>query len=63
MLYISERTKLVSVTLFADIFLKERLNAGQWLAIGLAAIAVLWMAIQNGYVLWIALSLAISLTC
>ncbi|MEF2245541.1 MULTISPECIES: EamA family transporter RarD [unclassified Paenibacillus] len=53
---------LISV-LFAVIFLKERLNVGQWLAIGLAAIGVLWMAIQYGHVPWIALSLAISFAC
>ncbi|MCR8631732.1 EamA family transporter RarD [Paenibacillus radicis (ex Xue et al. 2023)] len=50
---------LISVV-FAVIFLKERLSAGQWIAILLAGLGVLIMAIQYGTVPWVAISLAIS---
>jgi len=50
---------LISV-LFAVVFLKEKLLAGQWAAIIIAAIGVLLMAVQYGHVPWIAIVLAIS---
>jgi len=50
---------LISV-LFAVFFLKERLGAGQWLAIALAAVGVAIMTVQYGRVPWVALSLALS---
>ncbi|NOU94998.1 EamA family transporter RarD [Paenibacillus sp. LMG 31456] len=50
---------LISVV-FAVMFLKERLGAGQWIAIGLAGAGVLIMAIQYGHIPWIAVFLAIS---
>lgn len=50
---------LISV-LFAVVFLKEKLQKGQWLAIILAGIGVLLMAIQYGHIPVIAITLAIS---
>lgn len=50
---------LVSM-LLGFLFLKERFNRGQKIAIGLAAIAVVNFVWQFGQVPWIALSLAIS---
>jgi chloramphenicol-sensitive protein RarD len=42
------------------LLLKERLRRPQWLAIGVAALGVLWLAWQAGHVPWIALALAAS---
>ena len=50
---------LVSVAL-AVLVLREKLRAGQWVAVGIAAIAVLVIAVGTGGVPWIALSLACS---
>lgn len=50
---------LISV-LFAVVFLKEKLRAGQWAAIIVAGTGVLLMAVQYGHVPWIAIVLAIS---
>ena len=40
--------------------LRERLNAVQWTAVGIAALGVLWLALIHGEVPWIALALATS---
>jgi chloramphenicol-sensitive protein RarD len=48
---------LVSV-LIGVVVLKERLNRLQWLAVGIAAIGVLWLALMHGEPPWIALALA-----
>ncbi|QQE75817.1 EamA family transporter RarD [Brevibacillus composti] len=50
---------LLSV-LFGVLFLKERLRAGQWIAIGLAAVGVTVMTINYGKVPWVAISLALT---
>ncbi len=50
---------LVNVML-GYLVLKERLRAGQWAAIGLAALGVLWLTWQAGHMPWIALVLAAS---
>ena len=50
---------LVNVML-GYLVLKERLRAGQWSAIGLAALGVLWLTWQAGHMPWIALILAAS---
>jgi chloramphenicol-sensitive protein RarD len=50
---------LVNVML-GYLVLKERLRSGQWAAIGLAAIGVLWLTWQAGHMPWIALLLAAS---
>lgn len=50
---------LVNVML-GYLVLKERLRVGQWTAIGLAALGVLWLTWQAGNVPWIALVLAAS---
>src|SRR5690606_20495423 len=50
---------LISVV-FAVVFLKEKLRAGQWAAIIIAGIGVLLMAVQYGHVPWIAIVLAIT---
>lgn len=42
------------------VFLKERLNRPQWLAVGLAAAGVLNLIVANGIVPWVALTLAVS---
>ncbi len=52
-------TPLVSVFL-ARVFLQERLNRKQLLAIILAAAGILWLVIRLGYLPWISLALAIS---
>ena len=44
--------------MFGYLLLKERLRAGQWAAIGLAALGVAWLTWQAGTVPWIALILA-----
>jgi chloramphenicol-sensitive protein RarD len=46
--------------LFGFIFLKERLRLAQWIAVGIAASGVLWLALLNGHMPWISLILAIS---
>lgn len=50
---------LVSV-LLGVVVLRERLNAVQWAAVGIAAAGVLWLALIHGQVPWIALALASS---
>jgi chloramphenicol-sensitive protein RarD len=50
---------LVNVML-GYLVLKERLRSGQWAAIGLAALGVLWLTWQAGHMPWIALVLAAS---
>ena len=44
--------------MFGYLLLKERLRAGQWAAIALAALGVAWLTWQAGTVPWIALTLA-----
>ena len=44
--------------IIAVVLLGERLRAVQWMAVGLAALGVIWLAGQYGAVPWIALSLA-----
>lgn len=46
--------------MFGYLLLKERLRAGQWAAIALAALGVAWLTWQSGTVPWIALILASS---
>lgn len=50
---------LVSVVL-GVIFLRERLRSGQWVAIGIATIGVLYLTINYGSLPWISLTLAFS---
>jgi len=50
---------LVNV-LIGVLLLGERLNRAQWLAVGIAALGVLWLSVQLDAVPWIALSLAFS---
>ena len=50
---------LVNVML-GYLVLKERLRVGQWAAIGLAALGVVWLTWQAGHMPWIALLLAAS---
>lgn len=50
---------LVNVAL-GFVFLHERPRPGQWLAFGIAAAGVLWLALLTGHVPWIALGLALS---
>ncbi len=50
---------LVNVML-GYVVLKERLRGGQWAAIALAALGVLWLTWQAGHMPWIALVLAAS---
>ena len=50
---------LVNVML-GYLVLKERLRPGQWAAIALAAVGVLWLTWQAGHMPWIALMLAAS---
>lgn len=50
---------LVNVML-GFLILKERLRRGQWAAIALAALGVLWLTIQAGQLPWVALVLAAS---
>lgn len=50
---------LVTVML-AVVVLGERLRPGQWLALGVGAVAVLVIAIEYGHLPWIALTLAFS---
>jgi len=48
------------VVLLGVIFLRERLRTGQWTAVGIAAIGVVYLTIVYGEFPWLALSLAIS---
>jgi chloramphenicol-sensitive protein RarD len=48
---------LVNV-LLGVLFLRERPRNGQWLAIGVATIGVIYLAVSYGVVLWISLTLA-----
>ncbi|MBB4845493.1 chloramphenicol-sensitive protein RarD [Paucibacter oligotrophus] len=50
---------LVNVAL-GYLVLKERPRRLQWLAVGLAAVGVLWLALQTGHIPWVALVLALS---
>ena len=50
---------LLSV-LLGVVFLREKLRAWQWAAIGMAAIGVIYVAISYGQFPWIALTLAVS---
>ncbi|MBB6378556.1 chloramphenicol-sensitive protein RarD [Pseudonocardia eucalypti] len=50
---------LVSV-LLGLLVLRERLRAGQWVALGLAFVAVVVLTVQNGRVPWLGLALATS---
>lgn len=50
---------LVNV-LLGVLFLHERLNPRQWLAIAIATGAVLWLVVAKGVVPWVSLSLALS---
>jgi len=50
---------LVSVLLGVFV-LKESLNRAQWIAVGIAALGVLWLTVQSGRPPWIALALALS---
>ncbi|MBV8659334.1 MAG: EamA family transporter RarD [Burkholderiales bacterium] len=50
---------LVNV-MFGFFLLYERLRSGQWAAIGIAAVGVLWLTLQAGQLPWIALLLAAS---
>ncbi|MFC4159252.1 EamA family transporter RarD [Chitinimonas lacunae] len=52
-------TPLVNV-MFGYLLLKERLRPGQWGAVGLAALGVVWLTWQAGQLPWIALALAAS---
>jgi chloramphenicol-sensitive protein RarD len=44
--------------MFGYLLLKERMRAGQWAAIGVAALGVAWLTWQSGSLPWIALLLA-----
>lgn len=50
---------LVSVLLGVFV-LKESLNRAQWIAVGIAALGVLWLTVRSGRPPWIALALALS---
>lgn len=50
---------LVNVVL-GVMLLSERLNRRQWIAVGIAAIGVLWLTVTAGHPPWIALALALS---
>lgn len=52
-------TPLVSVFL-ARVFLQERLNRKQQLAIALAVAGIVWLVVRLGYLPWVSLSLAAS---
>lgn len=45
---------------FGVVFLREHLRPGQWLAVLIAALGVIYLTISNGALPWIALSLALS---
>jgi chloramphenicol-sensitive protein RarD len=46
--------------LLGVVVLRERLNTAQWTAVGIAAAAVLYLAIATGSIPWIALTVAVS---
>ena len=46
--------------LFGVVLFRERLRRGQWVALGLAAVGVAWLAIDYGRVPWVAVGLALS---
>lgn len=46
--------------LLGVVILRERLNAAQWTAVAVAAIAVVYLTVATGSVPWIALTLAVS---
>lgn len=48
---------LVSIVL-AVVFLGERMRPGQWVAVGIAAVGVVWLTVSYGQLPWIALVLA-----
>lgn len=50
---------LVSV-LMGVFLLKESLNRTQWIAVGIAALGVLWLTVQVGHPPWISLALALT---
>ncbi len=50
---------LVNV-LLAFFLLRERLRRGQWIAVAIAAIGVIWLAWQAGHPPWIGISLALT---
>lgn len=50
---------LISV-FFGVLFLKESLSKGQWTALGLAGVGVLYLTFQYGVFPWVALSLALT---
>ena len=50
---------LVNV-LFGFVFLHERLRPGQWLAVGLAAAGVAWLALRGPQLPWVGLAIALS---
>jgi chloramphenicol-sensitive protein RarD len=50
---------LVNVAL-AFAFLGERPRRGQWMAVGIAALGVVWLTIQTGRLPWVALMLALT---
>ncbi len=50
---------LVNV-LIGVLVLRERLNSAQWAAVAIAALGVLWLAVSQGQLPWIALALAFS---
>jgi chloramphenicol-sensitive protein RarD len=52
-------TPLVNV-LLGTIFLREKLRSGQWLAVGIAALGVMYLTLGYGNLPWIGLSLAFS---
>ncbi|MEC4511729.1 EamA family transporter RarD, partial [Klebsiella pneumoniae] len=43
--------------LFGLVFLGERLRRGQWLAVAIAGVGVVWLTWQNGHPPWISLAL------
>ncbi len=53
---------LVNV-LLGFVFLGERLRAGEWTSVALAATGVLWLTISMGTLPWISLTLAFSFGC
>lgn len=50
---------LVNVIL-GMIFLKERLNRSQWIAMAIAALGVLWLIVAQGALPWVSLALALT---
>ncbi|MED4784624.1 EamA family transporter RarD [Brevibacillus choshinensis] len=50
---------LISV-LLGVVFLKEKLRVGQWVALGMAALGVLYITLMYGQMPWVALSLAMT---